>query len=248
MTSACFFGRRLAVAASALAISLAVPVVASAQTPDGAHDLSSPIRPCAHDSAEFALDATLVTALPIVVGGALALEVPEHVVVRVSAGAVPNAYVDAVGDIGTDLGAWNVGDANDATTLLAGATFLEFGLGIRPAGTPGIELYVGYAMLWSHRLAGMGLIGGSGEGVLGLDLNIDAVHAEIAWQTELLDHVYFRLALGWAHAFAHRVSLSTAAPDEATRASLARAQASLSETVGRSAFGPTLGAALGVRY
>lgn len=229
-------------------VAVALPSAAGAQARETAADLASPARSTGHDPSQFALDITAFTALPIAIGGAVALEVPGHVVIRVSAGAVPNAYVDAINDVGTAWGAWEDDDAEVASTLLAGATYLELALGVRPAGTPGVELSIGYAMLWSHRPAGMSLVGGSGETALGLDLRIDAVHGEIAWQTELVDHVFFRLALGWAHAVAHRVSIATDTQDGATRAWLAQAGAALSDTVGRHAFGPTLGAALGARF
>jgi hypothetical protein len=224
------------------------PCIASAQSRDRARALASPTSGLGHDPSQFALDITVVTTLPIVVGGAVALEVPGHVVLRFVGGAVPNAYVDAINDVATSWGAYGDDDAAIASTLLAGATFLEFALGIRPAGTPGIELSLGYAMLWSHHTAGMSLVGGSGDRVLGLDMSIDALHGEIAWQTELVDHFYFRLAIGWAHAIAHRVSITTEAPDEAMRATLSQAESALADAVGRHAFGPTLTGALGARF
>ena len=223
---------------------------AALSSPIGASPVASPsVAPAVgHDSAEFALDVTAFTTLPLAVGGAVALEVPGHLVLRVSAGAIPNAYIDAINDVGTGWGAWDQNAASVASTLLVGATYLEFAVGLRPAGTPGIELSIGYAMLWSHRTAGMNLVGAPGDRTLGLDLSIDAVHAELAWQTELIDHVYFRLALGWAHAVAQHLTLRTDATDDATRAALAQGQAALAQTVAQHSFGPTLGAALGARF
>jgi hypothetical protein len=240
--------RWASLALALLICSMAIPGAAGAQTRDRGARLASPRRPLDHDPSQFALDLMAGTTLPIAVGGSAALEVPGHVVIRVSAGAVPSAYVDAINDVGTGAGAWQEDDALVASTLLSGATFLELGLGIRPWGTPGLGLSLGYALLWSHRPVGMGLVGASGDRLLGLDLSIHAVHAEVAWQTELVDHLYLRVALGWAHAFSQRVSLTTSMPDEAMTAMLSEAESALAATVGRYAFGPTLAIALGARF
>lgn len=224
------------------------PCASSAQARSGAAELSSPVRSVGHDPSQFALDITVLTVLPLAAGGAVTLEVPGHVVIRFAAGAIPDAYVDAINDVGTGWGVWGNDDAAVVSALLAGATYMELALGIRPAGTPGIEISFGYLMLWSHHPVGMSVVGAPGDRALGLDLTIDALHGEVAWQTELVDHVYFRLALGWAHAVAHRVSLATDATDDATRRSLSQAETALTEAVGRYAFGPTLGAALGARF
>jgi hypothetical protein len=244
----------LALALSALC---AVPAAARADDPaTGAHALGTP-RPTAaaatehahalhHDPAQFALDLSAMTVLPLVVGGNLGLEVPGHIVVRVGAGMVPSAYLDAINQIGTGWGAYDTQSARMFSSVLTDALWLEFGLGIRPAGTPGIELDVSYAMLWAHRGLDMTQLGMAGEA--GMDMTIDAIHGEVAWQNEIIDHVYFRIALGWAHAFDHHVTFSGNHPDDATRAQLETAASALSATIGRYAFGPTLGSSLGVRF
>lgn len=214
---------------------------------DRAAVLARPERPAtAHPASQFALDVSATTTLPLVVGGTIGLEVPGHLVFRVGAGIVPSAYVDALNSVAVGYGAYDAGDAQVASLLLNDATFLEFGLGFRPAGTPGIELAVSYAVLWSHRRIDMEQVGGAPHDA-GLDVTVDAIHAELAWQSEPVEHVYFRIALGWAHAFDHHVSLASSG-DDRTQAAMRSSADALTETVGRYAFGPTLSASLGARF
>lgn len=204
----------------------------------GAHHDTSP-RP------DFALDVDAAATLPLVVGGTVALEVPGHVVFRVGAGIVPSAFVDAINEVGVGWGAYDAHSAQVASALLDDATFLEFGLALRPAGTPGIELAASYALLWSHRTLPMPLFGAPPSDA-GLDLTIDAIHGELAWQNEPVDHVYFRIAIGWAHCFAHGVTIAGEG-DAATQATFHVLADALADAIGRYAFGPTLAASLGFR-
>lgn len=219
----------------------------SAVAEERAEDLASPVLPA---SAGFALDVSAAALLPLSLGVRIALEVPGHVLFHVSAGVVPSSFVDAVGNVGAGGGAWSQHDAQVASTLLSNATWLEVGLGIRPFGTPGIELDLGYAILWSHRIVTANGVGMTAQvdDAIGMDLVIDAIHAEVAVQTELTDHVFFRLALGWAHAIAHGVSLVSASTDASARAAMEQAESALAAEVGRRAFGPTVGASLGARF
>jgi hypothetical protein len=226
-----------------LALCLASPSIALAQTNERANDLAAPTVPA---PSEFSLDISAMTLLPLVIGGMVGFEVPGHVVMRVGAGFVSSAYVDALNSVAMDQGAYDGGSAQLASLLLNDATVLELGLGVRPWGTPGIELDVSYALLWSHRRIDMAQLGGS-LGDAGLDLTIDAVHAELAWQTEPADFVYFRVAVGWAQAFDHHVSVAGAG-DAATQTEMHTSADALASAVGRHAFGPTLGASLGVRF
>lgn len=193
----------------------------------------------------FALDLSVATTLPLVVGGTMGLEVPGHVVVRVGGGCVPGAYVDAINAVGVGWGAYDARSGQLASALLASAMWLELGLGLRPAGTPGIELSVSYVLLWSQGHVDPSAFGASTRQA-GLDLTIDAVHGELAWQSEPVEHVYFRIAIGWAQAFDRHVALA-AAGDTGEQAALRSAGDALSQTVARYAFGPTLGASLGMR-
>jgi hypothetical protein len=227
-----------------LALLLASTSLARAQ--DRAADLAPPTAAQPTGRPGFALDISASTMLPLVVGGTVGFEVPGHVVFRVGAGIVPSAYVDAINAVGTGAGAYDDGAGQLLSLLLDDATFLEVGLGWRPFGTPGIELAVSYAMLWSHRRIDMSQLGGLGHDA-GLDLTIDAVHAELAWQTEPVDHVYFRIALGWAQAFDHHVAIAGQG-DEAQQAAFHATADALAATVGQYAFGPTLDASLGVRF
>lgn len=225
----------------ALVLTCIPTLAASAQ--ERAADLAAPT---AHAPSGFALDISASTTLPLVVGGTVAFEVPGHVIFRVGAGVIPSGFVDAVNSVGTGWGAYDASSGQLASLLLNDATLLEFGVGIRPWGTPGIELAVSYAMLWTHRRIDMAQLGGSFHDA-GLDMTIDAVHAELAWQTEPAEHVYFRLALGWAHAFDHHVALAGAG-DAAQQAAFHTTADALAVEVGRYAFGPTLGVSLGVRF
>ncbi len=235
--------RFLATVTMALALCLPFGSIASAQTQERANDLAAPT---ARPRSEFALDISAMTILPLVIGGMVGFEVPGHVVIRVGGGFVPSAYLDALNSVAMDQGAYDGGSAQLASLLLSDATVLELGLGVRPWGTPGIELDVSYALLWSHRRIDTAQLGGS-HGDAGLDLTIDAIHAELAWQTEPADFVYFRVAAGWAQAFDHHASLAGAG-DAARQTEMHSSADAVAAAVGSHAFGPTLGASLGVRF
>jgi hypothetical protein len=185
----------------------------------------------------------VAATLPLATQIRVALEVPGHVVVQVTLGLVPVFLVDAINDVGTGWGAWREQDARVASTLLSDATWLEVGAALRPAGTPGLEIGLSYVLLWTHRVA-EGLVG-EGMREVALDLHVQALHGEVAWQTVVAGPLYFRLAVGWIHAVSHGLTL-VAASDEA-RTAAARIGASLSAEVGARAFGPTLTVAVGFR-
>ncbi len=221
-------------------LTLASPATAQ-ETPAGARALSAPRAP---SSPAFALDLTLDLVLPLVLAGRVALQVPGGVVIYVAGGGLPATLVDAVNDVGTGWGAWTASDAAMARELLAGATWLECGLGLRPAGTPGIELSVGYVLLWSHRTIEGGMLS-TDAGLAGLDVAVQAVHAELGWQTTLGPFV-LRIAAGWVHGAATNVSL-VQADTSSGAGDLEPLEQALDEEVARRAFGPTLTMALGVR-
>ena len=203
---------------------------------------------------EFALDVAAISMLPLTVGGRVAFEMPGHFVIYVNAGLVPVAIIDGINDVGTGWGAWTDTDAQIARTMLGDATWFEVGLGIRPSGTPGIEISAGYALIWSHRLStlgalwpsGIALVDASDRDTIAMDVTIDTVHAELAWQTELFDGFSFRAALGWIHAFRHGVSIVTDANDPYVVEGVAALAHALDDEVGRRAFGPTLSFAIGL--
>lgn len=236
----------------AIGTSLAGTSIARADDPEDAHTLASPTTSTsdAHHEArsEFSLDLDAMTLLPLVVGAVGGFEVPGHIVFRVGGGVVPAAYVDAINDVCTGYAVYDEGSAQMASLLLNDAVLFEAGLGLRPAGTPGIELDVSYAMLWTHRSLDMAQLAGSSGlgGPAGLDVVIDAIHGELAWQGEPIEHVYFRVAVGWAHAFDRHVTVGGAG-DEATQRAMSEVASGLADAISRHAFGPTLGAALGFR-
>ena len=220
----------------------------------GARSLGDPVQPRgATASHDFALDLLADATLPLSLGARVALEVPGHFLFYVTAGAVAAPFVDAILDVGTGWGAFSDRDAQVCRTLLGGATLFEAGLGLRPAGTPGIEISVGYVLLWSHRTVSPEELGlptlasTTSVPALGLDLAIDAIHVELAWQTQLLDIVTLRISAGWLHAFEHQVSLVAEQPSPDVAATLDTMEARLALEVGRRAFGPTVGLALGFR-
>ena len=236
---------------------------------DGARALASPFAPDAprHEDREdartcgeeptqpeFALDVSAIAMLPLTVGGRIAMEVPGHVVLYVNAGLLPVAIVDGINDVGTGWGIWSQTDAQIARTMLGDATWFEVGLGLRPSGTPGLEISAGYALLWTHRLSTLGamtpgaaaLVGPSDSDVIAMDVTIDTIHAELAWQTEIFDGVSFRAALGWIHAFRHAVSIVPESHDPIVVTAMEALGAALDHEVGSRAFGPTLSFALGV--
>jgi hypothetical protein len=246
--------------------------LARADAPDveaGARALASPFAPgaptaradeaartCGEEPAqpEFALDVSAIAMLPLTVGGRIAMEVPGHFVLYVNAGLLPVAIIDGINDVGTGWGLWSQTDAQIARTMLGDATWFEVGLGLRPSGTPGIEISAGYALLWTHRLSTLGamapgasaLVGPSDSDVIGIDVTIDTIHAELAWQTEIFDGVSFRAALGWIHAFRHSVAIVTESRDELVVTAMQALGAALEREIGSRAFGPTLSFSLGV--
>jgi hypothetical protein len=172
----------------------------------------------------------------------------------VNAGLLPVAILDGINDVGTGWALWSETDAQIARTMLGDATWFEVGIGLRPSGTPGIEISAGYALLWTHRLSTLGsmapgasaLVGPSDSDVIGIDVTIDTIHAELAWQTEIFDGMSFRAALGWIHAFRHDVSIVTESRDELVVTAMQELGAALEREIGSRAFGPTLSFALGI--
>ncbi len=241
---------RKSVALVAIGASLFAASVARADEPETGRALAAPAASAGASAGgpEFSLDLDAMTLLPLVVGAVGGFEVPGHVVIRVGGGVVPAAYVDAINDVCTGWGVYDEGTAQVASLLLNDAVLFEVGLGLRPAGSPGIELDVSYAMLWTHRALDMAQLSGSAAlgGPAGLDVVIDAIHGELAWQGEPIEHVYFRIAIGWAHAFDRHVTIGGAG-DEATQRAMGEVASGLADSLSRHAFGPTVGAALGFR-
>ena len=240
---------RLAPFALAFAFSAARAIAQEPAAHEAGSALADPSVPSASpttpSASGFALDIDAMAILPLVVGGTFALEVPGHFVFRAGGGVVPSALVDAINSVGVGWGAYDTTTAHLASLLLNDAMIFEVGVGIRPAGTPGVELALSYLLLWTQRGIDMSQLGGAPQGA-GLDVLVDAIHGELAWQSTPIEHVYFRIAIGWAQAFDHHVTLAAHA-DAATSDALHHAADDLTATVGRYAFGPTLGAALGLR-
>jgi hypothetical protein len=249
------------------ALTLTTAAHARADEGSGGRALASPVVPeaprrperapsCSASSSqpEFALDVSAIAMLPLTAGARIAMEVPGHFVLHVSAGLLPVALMDGINDVGTGWSLWNETDAQVARTMLGDATWFEVGLGIRPWGTPGLEISAGYSLLWTHRPStletmapsAIALAGPADASEVGIDVTIDAIHAELAWQTELLDGVSLRVALGWIHAFRHSVQIVSESRDERVISALRERSASLERELGSRAFGPTLSFALGV--
>jgi hypothetical protein len=192
--------------------------------------------------------------LPLTVGARIAMEVPGHFVLYANVGLLPVAIVDGINDVGTGWGIWSQTDAQIARTMLGDATWFEVGLGLRPSGTPGIEISAGYALLWTHRLSTLGAMAPSASALvsptdgdaIAIDVIIDTIHAELAWQTEIFDGVAFRAALGWIHAFRHSVSIVPESRDALVVTAMRALGSALEREVGIRAFGPTLSFALGI--
>jgi hypothetical protein len=223
---------------------------ASADEPSGARSLATPRpEPTVRGDSGFALDVTVGLTLPLVASARVALEVPGHVVIHCAAGLVPTFLVDAINDVGTGWGAWNDGTAGIVSSLLADATWLQVGLGLRPAGSPGIEVSVAYVLLWTHRGVSGRAFGGPDAMPerLGLDFAVQAIHGELAWQAHVLGPLYFRIGLGWVHALGWSVSLATGSRDPSVQEAADAVAAALAEEAGQRAFGPTVSLSLGIQ-
>lgn len=220
----------VAIPAFALALMLATPVSAGAQR---GVDLASPRAPA---PSGFALDLGAFVVAPVAVGGGITLEMPGRVQIRVGIGVLPDPFGEALASVAADVARWDASTERTIAGALGGALFFETGLGLRIV--EGLEIAVGYTLLWSSFRGSLG--GAAGH----VDVASHAVHPTLGYRVLLGDSLFVRIEAGWLHTLAGSVAITPEQP--AIDASSAEAE--LAAALRRHAFSPTLTLAVGAHF
>lgn len=195
-------------------------------------DLAAP-RP-ADDG--FALDVGVELLAPLTLGAHMQLEMPGRELGRFVLGGMPDAIGGAMADAAASLGHWDAGTRASVADALGGALYLEAAIGVRPFPNAGLELAVGYALLWTQTTLSMHGIAAH------LETGSHALHATLGYRATFADWMFFRIEAGWLHTVAASASLAVTQPGLVPDGLEAEIEGELT----RRGFGPTLSVALGL--
>lgn len=166
--------------------------------------LGSPWAPSASLLGEFHLEITLGTVFPLAVGGGVRLEHQSGLFFDAWAGGAPTGYANLWGEA---AGAYSVeaGPRGLLVGVLDGAAVMRLGVGMRPIADLGLELSVGYSLLYgAPTLSRTTLEAATGQSLrpagsqIGVMLAVHALHFELGYGLVLFDHLLVRATLGGA--------------------------------------------------
>ena len=236
----------------------AVPLTAAAQSGPGGPRLDTPEvsagaeAPPRRSQTRLQIEAT--TQFPIMVGGALTLEMPGRLHVGASLGAVPDPYLDAAGGVVTSVAGLEGPEIDLVRAALDGQWAARAFVGWQPFSSAGLYLRFGYqALRLAATLDGAdmlsavtGLSAPAGVGAVTASSTLHMLYGEIGYRWRP-DPVTVRLALGFTGTVASEVAIAVDAPtQQAVADSLARqSEAVLQENLQSYVFTPTLGLAIG---
>lgn len=195
-------------------------------------DLASPAAPT---SSGFALDLGARLTAPLALGGMMQLEMPGRVFVRTEVGALPDGIAEGYANVAATLGGWDASTRASVRDALSGALFLETALGVRVVD--GLELAVGYALLWTSSRFGTSGVGGT------LETSNHAIHATIGWRALLFsDSAFFRIEAGWFHTLGASASVNLDQPVYEPSG----LESEIAAALRARGFGPTLSVSVGL--
>jgi len=180
---------------SLLVLSPATRVLAQAR------ELAEPFAPPPDDG--ISLDLHAGTLAPLLVGGAMRVNLPGQLIMGVLAGGTPSAYGEVFGDAAAAYGAPS-GVSELVSRFLGGAFVLRIEAGVRPVAHAGLELVAHYTAMFStpeistgaiDQLAGQP-IPWPGITSVQLDGVLHGFGGELAWALEPVSGLVIRLALG----------------------------------------------------
>jgi hypothetical protein len=225
--------RRVVPCSRALAVVLCLCSFPGAARADGRGiDLSAPR---ARDDG-FALELGVDATVPLAVAARMQLEMPGRVLGRFVLGGLPDALAAGYADLGASVGGWDAATRDTVADALGGALYLEAAVGVRPFEDAGLELAVGYVLVWAQARTTF-----SGVAVA-IETGSHAVHATLGWRALLGDLVFFRIEAGWLHT----VGASAAVGVEQPSAEPPGMEAELEAELVRRGFGPTLSISAGL--
>lgn len=172
-------------------------------TSDGS-SLASPWAPSGSLLGDFHLEITLGTVFPLAVGGGVRLEHRSGLFFDAWAGAAPSGYAALWGDA---AGAYGVetGPRGLLVGVLDGAAVMRLGVGVRPVADLGLELSVGYSLLYgAPTLSRATLEAATGQSLrpagsqIGVMLAVHALHFELGYGLVLFEHLLLRATVGGA--------------------------------------------------
>ena len=222
-----------------------------------ADQLGDPAHPPEESALDaFGLELTAGTQVPLAIGAGLRLDMPLGFFVSAWAGGMPEGYAEVYREV---AGAYGVeDDARDLVTRVGTGTFVfRADAGIRPVPHAGLEIAVGYTLLYAgstlttseiEAATGQSIVWPPGVSTIRLDVALHALHAQLAWRFLIEDHFVLRLAVGWTHALGTDARLGV--PEAMRRASsmVADTERAIAEGVGTYGFTPTAEASIGYRF
>lgn len=184
----------------------------------------------------FALDLGVDLTVPIAVAARMQLEMPGRVLGRFVLGGLPDALAEAYSGAFASVGGWDAATEATVADALGGALYLETALGVRPFEDAGLELSVGYVLVWAQTRA-------THVGVPArIETGNHAVHATLGWRALLGDSVFLRIEAGWLHTLAASASVDVGQPSTEPPGMEEQLEAELV----RRGFGPTLSISAGL--
>lgn len=236
-----------------LALALLSASSASAQgrpRAERADRLASPVHV---PTSDWAVDLMLSTAVPTALGAELRIETPGRLLLSVFAGG--NPYADALGGLVQSYGGGTIGQTL-VTSIGQSAGLFRLQAGWRPSPDAGLELLVGYTLMYSTpvitRATLEGLTGQSfafdGFDSTHLTVAIHAVSAELGWRFVIADHFVVRIGIGGTFTVDSSAHLDV--PDAMRRATSAvgDTEALIARSITQYGFVPEGRLAVGYRF
>ncbi|MCB9646434.1 MAG: hypothetical protein H6730_07515 [Deltaproteobacteria bacterium] len=237
-----------------VALGVAWSGAALAQAEDGAApvegvEAETPRAPTVTLHLEAASDA------PILVGGMLSVELPGRLELGGGFGAVPDAYLAAVGEVVTSIGGLASTEADVVQSALEGRWAARAFVGWRPSPKAGFYLRFGYQAL---RLGGslgasdaLAMVTGvttavSVSGSVSATSTLHMLYGELGYRWSL-DPVSIRLSLGFTGTVGSTVDITVDTPTNQALADqlAALGESYLQDNLRQYVMTPTIGLAIG---
>ncbi len=194
-------------------------------------DLATPSLPAPRG---FALDLGVRLTAPLALSGMMQLEMPGRIFLRTELGALPEGIAEGYANVASSLGGWDEGTRATVRDALSGAVFFETALGVRVVD--GLELAVGYALLWTSSRFEMSGIGGR------LETTNHAIHPTLGYRVLFGDLAFFRIEAGWFHTLGAGAAVTLDQPAYEPSG----LEGELAAALRARGFGPTLALSIGL--
>ena len=193
----------------------------------------------------FSLELMAGTTAPLDIWGGARLAISRRWLLSASIGR--SVYGGLTSSMVSSFGSERAGAI--VSPLFEDAWVMRLGVGVRPFGSTGPELIVGYTRVgamasWDSATLSLP----PRVGTLSAHVSMNMIHAELGWSIGLFGRFFLRPALGLTKTFRARVSLSSSTSAQQSAATLQTVQETIEGTLVDYGMTPTLSLALGARF